>query len=88
MTIIEAVLGLVILILVFWGLLFGSWHLVHGFRRKHRLEREEDERRRKRLAAEDLAQLIKENEALSGLTFRDYLETTPQVSPRKLEKLP
>lgn len=64
---------LIILIVLLPFIFIGLWHLVYAVRRNHRLKNQEDERRQKKLIAEDFAQLLQDTARLD-ISFTDYFE--------------
>jgi hypothetical protein len=83
MVLTEIIIACLLALVILTGLPIGVWHLIHVLKRKHRLEKEEDERRNKKQLAEDFAVLIKElGEGSLPISFQDY------VSPMSAKKLP
>jgi len=82
MTVIEFVLVLSVILIVVTGWCVGIWHVIHHLRRKHRLEREADDRAHKRALAEDFTEISKQL-GEGSLNFGDYLSTRPS---KEIEK--
>ncbi len=72
MAILEFILALVVILVVVTGLPIGVWHVTYSLRRKHRLERQADDRENAKLRAEEFTRITKELTE-GQLNFEDYI---------------
>lgn len=83
MTVIWFIVALILLFTFVTGWCVGLWRTVHYFRRKHRLEKEADDRAHRKALAEDFREATKELTE-GAINFEDYALKTPQ----RLNKVP
>jgi len=72
MAILEFILALVEILVVVTCLPIGVWHVTYSLRRKHRLERQSDDRENAKLRAEEFTRITKELTE-GQLNFEDYI---------------
>ena len=84
MGLLEFILVLAVIFTFLTGWCLAMWHCIDWLRRKHRLERDEDDRRLKKQHAEDWA-ILKRELADGSLTLDEYL-TAGQTSPELVDK--
>jgi hypothetical protein len=64
------------------GMAVGTWHVVHVMRRRHRLERQAEERENRKQLAADFAEISKQLGA--DMSFGDYVsDSREKVSIRR-----
>lgn len=71
-TVLEFVLAASVLLIVLTGWSVGIWHTIYHLRRRHRLEKEADDRAHKKALAEDFAEVTKRLTE-GTVNFSDYL---------------
>jgi len=80
MTVIEFILGISLILIIVTGWCVGIWHVTHVIRRRHRLEREADEREHRKQLAADFAEIAKQVGGAGEFSFSDYVQEPEKKS--------